>query len=137
MKANKLSLNVKKTELIKFQQKKKSLDHSVKFKLNGKRLFLASSVKNLGLFLDEHLYWNKQLTQVIAKLNQGIGILSKLRHGAKLNILKIVYYSLVGSHLHYAVQLWGQTNAENINEIINTKKIITSAPEPRLKENYL
>ena len=117
LKTNKLSLNVKKTELLIFRQKKKSLDHSVKFKLNGKRLFPTSSVKYLGVILDQHLYWNKQLAHVTTKLNQGIGILSKLRHYANLNILKIVYHSLVGSHLHYGVQLWGQTNTENINKI--------------------
>ena len=116
LKANKLSLNVKKTELI-FQQKKKPLDHNVKFKLNGKRLFPTSSFKYLGVFLDEHLYWNKQPAHVIAKLNQRIDILSKLMHSTNLNILKIVYHSLVGSHLHYSTQLWGQTNAENINKI--------------------
>ena len=117
LKGNSLSLNVKKTELIIFRQKKKPLYHSVKFKLNGKRLFPTISVKYLGVFLDEYLYWNKQLAHVIAKLNQGIGILSKLRHSTNLNILKIVYYSLVGSHLHYGTQFCGQTNAESINKI--------------------
>ena len=101
MKANKLSLNVKKTELIIFRQKKKPLDHSVKFKLNGKRLLPTSSVRYLGVFFDEHLYSNKQLAHITTKLNQGIVILSKLRHCANLNMLKIVYHSLVRSHLHY------------------------------------
>ena len=59
LKANRLSLNVTETELIVFQQKKKPLDHSVKFKLNGKRLFPTSLVKYLGVYLDEHLYCNK------------------------------------------------------------------------------
>ena len=117
LKANRLSLNVKKNELIIFRQKKKPLNYSVKLKLNGKRLFPTSSVKYLGVFLDQHLYWNKQLAHFIAKLNQGIGILSKLRRSTNLKILKIVYHPLVGSHLHYSAQLWGQTNAENINKI--------------------
>ena len=69
LKANKVSLNVKKTELIIFRQNKNPLHHSVKFKLNGKRLFPTSSVKYLGVFLDEHLYWDKQLAHVITKLN--------------------------------------------------------------------
>ena len=69
---NKLSLNVKYTELIIFRQKKKPLDYSVKFKLNGKRLFPARSVKYLGVVLDEHLYRNKQLAHVTKKLNQGV-----------------------------------------------------------------
>ena len=53
--------------------------------------FHTSSVKYFGVFLDEHLYWDNQLAHVIAKLNQVIGILGKLRHGTNINILKIVY----------------------------------------------
>ena len=116
-KATKVYFNVKKTELRIFRRKKKALDPSIILKLNGKRLFPASSVKYLGVFLDKYLYWNKQLAHVIAKLNQGIGILSKLRHSTNLKILKIVSHSLVGSHLHYDAKLWGQTNVENINKI--------------------
>ena len=38
LKANKLSLNVKKTELIIFRQKAAKIDYSIKFKLDGTRL---------------------------------------------------------------------------------------------------
>ena len=38
LKANKLSLNVTKTELIIFHSSSKKIDHSLKFKLDGKRL---------------------------------------------------------------------------------------------------
>ena len=90
------------------------MDHSVKFK----RLFpiSLSSTKYLGVFLDEHLYWNKQLAHVIAKLNQRTSILSKLRHSLNRNFLKVMYHSLFGSHLHYGAQLCGQKNAEKINK---------------------
>ena len=91
--------------------------YSVKFKLNGKRLFPISSVKFLGVFFDQQLCWNKQLAHVTAKLSQGIDILLKLMHSANLNILKIVYHSLVVSHLHYGSQIWGQRNTENINKM--------------------
>ena len=47
LKASKLSLNVKKTELIIFHSKKTKLDYSVKFKRNGKRLNPISTVKYL------------------------------------------------------------------------------------------
>ena len=108
------------------QQKKKQLDHSFNFKLNGKRLFPTSSVKYLGVFLDEYLNWNKQLVHVIAKLNQGIGILSKLRHSTNLNILKSVYHSLVGSHLHYG--------ARQMQKILTKYECSRTEPSP---ENYL
>ena len=80
LKANKLSLNFSKTELIIFYSSSKKIDHNLKFKLDGKRLTPTSTVKYLGVLLDEHLLWSKQINHVTAKLNQAIGILSTLRN---------------------------------------------------------
>ena len=44
LRANKLSLNVKKTELMIFHPKNTKLDYSVKFKLNGKSLHPISKI---------------------------------------------------------------------------------------------
>ena len=49
LKANKLSLNVKKTELVIFRSKNLKIDSGFKFKLNGKRLVPTKSVKYLGV----------------------------------------------------------------------------------------
>ena len=108
LKASKLSLNVKKTELVIFRSRKLKIDNSFKFKLDGKRLVPTKSVKYLGVLLDEHLHWNEQISQVKMKLNRAIGILSKLRYNANLSVLKIIYHSLFGSRLLYGSQLWGQ-----------------------------
>ena len=54
----------------------------------------------LGVLIDEHLLWNKQVAQ--------IKMLSMLRINANFNILKTVYHSLFESHLQYGTQLWGQ-----------------------------
>ena len=62
LRANKLSLNVKKTEVVIFRPRKLKIDHSFKFKLDGKRLVLNHSVEYLGVLIDEHLLWNKQLS---------------------------------------------------------------------------
>ena len=61
LKDDKLSWNVKKTELIIFHPKNTKLDYSVKFKLNGKRLNLISTVKYLEILLDKNLLWTKQV----------------------------------------------------------------------------
>ena len=105
LKANKLSLNVKMTELIIFHPRKTKLDYSVKFKLNGRRLNPISTVKYLGVLLDEHWLWTKQVNWVNSKLNQIIGILSKLRYNTSSPILKIFYHSLFGLYLQYGAQL--------------------------------
>ena len=117
LKANKLSLNVKRTELIIFRRKAANTDYGIKFKLDGKRLTPGNTVKYLGILLDKHLQWRKQLAHVQVKVNRGIGILSKIRHNTNLKTLKTVYHSLLASYLQYGAQLWGQANKESQNKI--------------------
>ena len=92
---------------------------SNKFKLDERRLIPISTVKSLGLLLDDHLLRTKELNWVNSKLNQTIGILSKLRYNTSLPILKINYLSLFGSHLQYGAHLWGQGNCVNQNNMQN------------------
>ena len=61
LRANKLSLNVKKTELAIFRPGKVKIDHHFKFKLDCKRLVPTHSVKYFGILIDEHQLWNKQI----------------------------------------------------------------------------
>ena len=49
LKANKISLNVGKTELFVFTSPKKQLYSGLRIKLNGKRLYETDSVKYLGI----------------------------------------------------------------------------------------
>ena len=109
-KANKVSLDVKKTELVIFRSRKVTIDSSFKFKLDCKRLVPTKSVKYLGVLLDEHLHWNEQISQVKTKLNRAIGILIKLKYNANLSVFKIIYHSLFGFHLLYGSQIWEQKN---------------------------
>ena len=47
--ANKISLNVQKTELVIFKHQRNNLDGEVKIKLNRKRLYPTDSVKYLDI----------------------------------------------------------------------------------------
>ena len=111
--ANKLSQNIEKTELVVFQRQNTKLNNSFEINLDGKRLSPAISMKYLGILLDEHLTLSPQISHVQMKLNQAIGILSKLRYQENIHILKTIYHSLFGTHLIYAYQLWCQNNKEH------------------------
>ena len=95
-------------DLAIFSSRKLKIDSSFKFKLGGKRLVPTKSVKYLGVLLDEHLHWNKQIPQVKMKLNHAIGIFSKLRYNATLSVLQIIYHPLFGSHLIYGLNMGGR-----------------------------
>ena len=107
---------MKKTELVIFRPRKLKIDHSFKFKLDGKRLVPTHSVKYLGVLIDEHLLWNKQVAQIKMRLNSAIGMLSKFRRNANFYILKTSYHSLFESHLQFGTQLLCQKNNETITK---------------------
>ena len=116
LRANKLSLNVEKKELIVSQRQNTKLNNFFKIKLDRKRLFPTTSVKCLGVLLDEPLTLSPQISHVQMKLiNPAIRILNKLRYQANIHVLKTVYHSLFETHLLYACQLWGQNNKETQN----------------------
>ena len=116
LRANKLSLNVEKKELIVSQRQNTKLNNFFKIKLDRKRLFPTTSVKCLGVLLDEPLTLSPQISHVQMKLiNPATRILNKLRYQANIHVLKTVYHSLFETHLLYACQLWGQNNKETQN----------------------
>ena len=79
--ANKIALNVGKTELVLFKPKNKPLDYSlINLKLNGQKLFPTKHVKYLGVLLDENLKWNYHTENLAYKLVKANAMLSKIRH---------------------------------------------------------
>ena len=57
LKANKLSLNIKKAELVIFRSKKLKVDHSFKFKLEYKRLVPTKSAKCLRVLASDRSFY--------------------------------------------------------------------------------
>ena len=111
LRANKISLNASKTELIIFRDPRKKMKMDLKIKIDGKKLVPCSSVKYLGVYLDCHLNWNTHRTELSTKLSRGIGMLSKIRYYVDKDTLRMVYHGIFSSLLIYGSQIWGQHNA--------------------------
>ena len=126
LKANKISLNVGKTELVLFTSSKKQLDCDLKIRLNGKRLHETDSVKYLGIQIDKRLTWKQQIYHVALKLNKANAMLSKLRHVLDIKTLRSVYYAIFESHLCYASLVWAQnTNSVKRLHLLQKKSLRT------------
>ena len=97
LKANKISLNVGKTELVLFTSSKKQLDCDLKIKLNGKRLYETDSAKYLGIQIHKRLTWKQHINHAALKLNKANAMLSKLRHVCQSTML---YLSPICATLH-------------------------------------
>ena len=77
--ANKISLNVPKTELVILKHQRKKIDSEVKIKLSRKWLYPTDSVKYLGIRIDENLNW-KHVSDIAIKLNRANAVLFKIRN---------------------------------------------------------
>ena len=97
---NRLALNVGKTNFVIFRANKK-IYHNVTLIMNRKAIEQKDHVKYLGVLMDEHLNWKKQIANVTKKISRGIGILAKLRCYLDPKLLKNIYYCIVYSHLSY------------------------------------
>ena len=110
LRANRISLNASKTELIIFRDPRKKINEELKFKINGKKLVPCKSVKYLGVFIDCFLNWNTHLISLSKKLSRAAGMLSKIRHYVDWSTLHMVYYGIFSSIMYYGSQIWGQLN---------------------------
>ena len=88
---SKISLNIKKTELVIFKHKNKKLECPIKIKLSRERLYPSKSVKYLGLKIDKNLNWKVQTHDIATKLNRGNALLYKIRNYLSFNTLKAIY----------------------------------------------
>ena len=108
LKANKISLNCGKTELILFRHPNKKINYDLKIKINGKKLLQSSAVKYLGIILDPHLNWSAHVNSLAAKLSRAAGMLAKVRHFVNNNTLRNIYFGIFSSLLTYGAQVWAQ-----------------------------
>ena len=133
LRANKISLNASKTELIIFRDPRKKLIHEVNIKINGTKLVPCKFVKCLGIYIDYHLNWKAHQTEISSKLSRANGMLCKIRHFVSSEILKMIYYGIFSSIFTYGSQIWGQNNVVvNKLQIIQNKALrIISFNSPR------
>ena len=106
--ANKISLNVAKTEVIIFRKKKKQLDFDLNLKIYWKKLQASSYVKYLGIYLDQYLDWSLQVNHLSHKLVKANAMLGKSCHYVNEATIKSIYYAIFHSHLSYVCTAWGQ-----------------------------
>ena len=85
--ANRLSLNVAKTEFIVFRPPKRPLNKRIVLKLNGTNIYESPKIKYLGEILYPRLRWNHHINELTKKLNRTIGMIYKIRSDCTQNVL--------------------------------------------------
>ena len=122
---NRLSLNIKKTNFVIFHPFNKKVGVPITLLINKKAISEQKYVKYLGVLIDSSLTWKYHIANIAKKVSRSIGVMYKIRPFVKTNILKNIYYSLIYSHLVYAIQVWGSAfETHKIKLMVLQKKAV-------------
>ena len=114
--ANKLSLNVKKSNFLHFHQGHRAKP-TLNLELNGIKVEEKTVTKYLGVLIDNKLNWKAHIAHVKTKLSKGNGMISKIRYYVNDHCLLNLYYAFIQSHLNYNLLNWTSTYPSNIKSI--------------------
>ena len=125
--ANKLTVNLDKTNYILFKPKaltSQSLtDCNLTLYFNNLPIKRVSQVKYLGVWIDENLFWDYHISQLILKLRAFISIIYKVKHAIPMFCRRILYFSLIHSSLFYCVEVYGKAR----NYVLHPLEIKTNS----------
>ena len=101
--SNKLTLNVEKTEylIIGTRQRLNNLSQDINVSIDGKVLKEVETKKTLGVLVDEHLWWDKQIDNISKKASKGIGMLCRVKPYVPTKTLQHLYQALVQPSFDY------------------------------------
>ena len=117
-KANKLSLNLGKTNYVLFRSRRKSVpptDHILS--IDSIPIAQVYSSKFLGVYIDQHLTWKDHINNISTKVAKNIGILSRVSYLLPAKVKLSLYYSLVYPYLIYCNIAWASNYPSRLNRL--------------------
>ena len=125
-KVNKLSLNLSKSKFIVFRQPQKKITEPI-IKIDDNIIDCVDNFNFLGLIINKHLNWKKHIEHISLKISRIIGVLTRLRHLVPLDVLHLLYNSLLLPHINYSLLAWGHQPSKITNLQKKCLRIITNS----------
>ena len=118
LKANKLTINVTKTKYVVFGTRHMlQTKPDLNLKIGGKPIERVSTMKYLGVLLDDLLTFEEHITHVVTKSTQKLGILRKSREFLDRKTSTLLYKSLVLPHIDYCDIVYMTTTEYNLHRL--------------------
>jgi hypothetical protein len=111
MRMNKLTLNVKKTNYAIFHSRHNNSEPPKPLLYNGSTIEQCDSLKQLGLWLDKNLTFEKHVDELCKIIRPVVGILYKIRRFTPRKVLISIFHAHIQSHLNYLAAVY--TSASN------------------------
>jgi exonuclease III len=123
--ANKISLNSRKTKYIFFHNSYQHENIPLKLPdliISNNKIKRVSHLKFLGLIIDENLSWDIHIKILENQTAKTIGMLYKVRPFLNTNCLKLIYFSLIHSHMSYGNICWASNFSTKLAKLLSLQK---------------
>ena len=109
LKANKLSLNIAKTEFMVVSSRQKFLAENcseLNIRLDNQPISRVEHAKSLGLIIDDRLSWSNYIKELCRKISSAIGALRRIRSLVSQSTAVQIYNALIQPHFDYCAPVW-------------------------------
>ena len=138
--ANRLTINVTKTKLIKFSNILQNNIDDFSIRIGDEGLDMVSSCRYLGVLVDEKLNFSEHISTIVGKIARSTGILYKIKNYMPLEARINFYYAFIFPFLSYCILVWGGTCSSHLKSLIIQQKkvirIISNAPPYSHTSNF-
>ena len=109
LKVNKLSLNVDKTKFMIFHnyQRVTANEDIPDLQINGKMIERVSCFNFLGLTINEFMTCSSHSAKIANRISRTLRIMNRLKRYLPFSAMKLMYDSLILSHLQFGITCWG------------------------------
>ena len=108
LKANKLSLNIKKTCTMTFSNIPSVRNRINNINIDGTQLHTVSHTQFLGVIIDNKINWNEHIKYTCKKNSKSVGIFWKIKNKVNKTTLINLYYTFIYPFIIYCNIVWGR-----------------------------
>ena len=120
--ANKLSLNVAKTEFMLIGSKQKISNSHPNVVIENKQIKQVYECKTLGVTVDQHLSWKSNTENICKKITAGISAIRRVKPFVDKETLISIYNDIVRPYFDYCCEVWdvfGETQSKRLQKLQN------------------
>ena len=110
LKANRLSLNIAKTEFMIMGSRQRlnaeANNYNINVEIENKTIERVYHSKSLGVVIDDRLSWSNHINELCKKVSSGIGALRRVRPFISTTTAVQIYNALIQPHFDYCSSVW-------------------------------
>lgn len=119
--ANRLSLSIPKTFYQLYSPGNvETVNLSIPVK--GVNIKRATTVKYLGVLVDENLKFKSHINKVSGLISRNLGVISRAKYLLNKKLMLLLYNALILPYINYCLIVWGSNYEANLKPVITVQK---------------